>query len=183
MHILGVEGMPRRVYTYPRGLGWGYLNQIITVGAFIVAVGILITIVNFFWSKKHGPLAGKNPWYADSLEWSTDSPPAPYGSVHIPTVVSRHPLWDEHEEEDDPKGERILDQGRLTMVTSPLDAQPVAIARIAKDTLKPLLAALSLFVICGALAFRMMWVVWPMLVYMLIVIALWLRPNPETENA
>ncbi len=183
MHILGVEGMPRRVYTYPRGLGWEYLNQIITVGAFIVAVGILITIVNFFWSKNHGPLAGKDPWHADSLEWSTDSPPAPYGSIHIPTVISRHPLWDDHEEEADPKGERILDEGRLTMITTPLDAQPVALARIAKDTIKPLLVALGLFVICGALAFRMMWVVWPTVVYTLVVLALWLRPNPETENA
>ena len=183
MHILGVEGMPRRIYTYPRGLGWGYLNQIITVGAFIVGVGILITIVNFFWSKKHGRIAGNNPWNADSLEWSTDSPPAPYGLVHIPTITSRHPLWDEHEEEADPEGERILDEGRLTMITTPLDAQPVAIARIAKDTIKPLLAALGLFVICGALAFRMMWVVWPTVVYMLVVLGLWLRPNPETENA
>ena len=183
MHILGVEGMPRRVYTYPRGLGWGYLNQIITVGAFIVGVGILITIVNFLWSNKHGPLAGKNPWHADSLEWSTDSPPAPYGSVHIPTVISRHPLWDDHDEEADQEGERILDEGRLTMITTPLDAQPVAIARIAKDTIKPLLVALGLFVICGALAFRMMWVVWPTVLYAMIVLALWLRPNPETENA
>ena len=183
MHILGVEGMPRRIYTYPRGLGWGYLNQIITVGAFIVGVGILITIVNFFWSKKHGQLAGNNPWNADSLEWSTDSPPAPYGLVHIPTIASRHPLWDEHEQEADPKGERILDEGRLTMITTPLDAEPVAIARIAKGTIKPLLAALGLFVICGALAFRKMWVVWPTVVYMLVVLGLWLRPNAETENA
>ena len=183
MHILGVEGMPRRIYTYPKGLGWGYLNQIITVGAFIVGVGILITIVNFFWSKKHGQLAGNNPWNADSLEWSTDSPPAPYGLVHIPTIVSRHPLWDEHKEEADPKGERILDEGRLTMITTPLDAEPVAIARIAKGTIKPLLAALGLFVICGALAFRMMWVVWPTVVYMLVVLGMWLRPNAETENA
>ncbi len=152
-------------------------------GGVHVGVGILITIVNFLWSNKHGPLAGKNPWRADSLEWSTDSPPAPYGSVHIPTVTSRHPLWDDHDEEADQDGERILDEGRLTMITTPLDAQPVAIARIAKDTIKPLLAALGLFVICGALAFRMMWVVWPTVLYTMIVLALWLRPNPETENA
>lgn len=183
MHILGIEGMPRRIYTYVDGLGWGYLNKIITVGAFLLAVGILITIINFFWSLKHGAIAGKNPWYADSLEWATDSPPAPYAVVHIPTVVSRHPLWDEHEEEADPNGERILDEGRLTLITTPLDAKPVAIARIAEDTIKPLLAALGLFVICGALIFRLMWVVWPALLFTLMVLALWLRPSPETENA
>jgi len=183
MHILGVAGMPRRVYTYVSGLHWGWMNQVITVGAFIVALGILITIINFFWSRKHGAIAGNDPWHADTLEWSTESPPPPYGSLHIPTVISRHPLWDEHEEEEDPRGECILDQGRLTLVTTPLDAQPLSIARIAKDTIKPLLAALGLFVILGAIAFRMMLIVWPAILFTLIVLALWLRPNPETEEA
>ena len=59
-----------------------------------------------------GETAGKNPWNADSLEWETDSPPAPYATVHIPTVVSRHPLWDDHDEEYDPDNERIFDEGR-----------------------------------------------------------------------
>lgn len=183
MHIIGVEGMPRRIYTYVDHLGWGYLNKIITVGAFLLSLGILITIINFFWSLKHGAIAGKNPWGADSLEWSTDSPPAPYGTVHLPTVTSRHPLWDDHDEEADPEGQRIMDEGRLTLITTPLDARPVAVARIAKDTIKPLLAALGLFVVCGALVFRMMLVVWPAIAFTLIVLAFWLRPNAETENA
>jgi len=183
MHILGVEGMPRRIYTYVGGLSWGYLNKIVTVGAFLLALGILLTLINYFWSLKHGAIAGRNPWNADSLEWLTDSPPAPFGSVHLPTVISRHPLWDEHDEEDDPDGRRILDEGRLTLITTPLDAEPVAIARIAKDTIKPLLAALGLFVICGAIAFRYMAVVWIAVAYTLIVLALWLHPNAETENA
>jgi hypothetical protein len=115
------------------------------------------------------------------MEWSTESPPPPYGSVHIPTVVTRHPLWDEHEEEEDPEGERILDEGRLTFSTSWLDAQPFALSQIPEDTIKPLIAALGFFVICGALVFRLMNVVWPALAFTAIVLAFWLRPNPESE--
>lgn len=68
MHILGVEGMPRRIYTYPRGLTWEPLNILVTIGAFILGVGILLSIINFFWSLKNGTPAPKNPWNADTLE-------------------------------------------------------------------------------------------------------------------
>jgi cytochrome c oxidase subunit I len=183
MHVLGVEGMPRRIYTYVRGLGWGGLNLVVTVGAFILALGILLTIINFFWSLKHGQLAGKNPWNADTLEWSTESPPPPYGSVHLPTVASRHPLWDEHEEEHDPDGERILDQGRLTFATTWLDGEPWAVTRMPEDTIKPLLAALGFFVICGAIIFSLGWVVLAASIFTLIVVAAWLRPTTEDVSA
>jgi cytochrome c oxidase subunit 1/cytochrome c oxidase subunit I+III len=183
MHVLGIMGMPRRIYTYQQGLGWGGLNMLITVGAFVLAAGILLTLINFFWSLRNGPHAGKDPWNSDSLEWSTESPPPSYGSVHIPTVVTRHPLWDEHEEEDDPEGERILDEGRLTFSTSWLDAQPFALSQIPEDTIKPLIAALGFFVICGALIFRAMNVVWPALAFTAIVLAFWLRPNLESEES
>ena len=183
MHILGVGGMPRRIYTYVRGMGWGTSNMVITVGAFILAVGILLTFINFFWSLKHGRLAGKNPWNADTLEWSTDSPPPPYGSVHIPTVTSRHPLWDEHDEEKDPNGERILDQGRLTFSTTWLDGEPFALSQIPKDTVKPLIAALGFFVIFGAIIFKLLWVVLAALIVTLITLAMWLRPTEEDVSA
>ncbi len=183
MHILGVIGMPRRIYTYVRGLGWGSLNMLVTVGAFILAFGILLTIINFFWSRKHGVLAGKNPWNADSLEWSTESPPPPYGSVHIPTVITRHPLWDEHDEEEDPNGERVLDQGRLTFSTTWLDSVPFAVSRMPEDTLKPLLAALCLFVLCGALIFQLMWLAWLAIGLGLLTAASWLWPTQEIKKA
>ena len=63
--------------------------MLVTVGAFVFGIGILISVINFFISVRAGRIAGKNPWNADTLEWELDSPPAPYGSVHIPTVVSR----------------------------------------------------------------------------------------------
>ncbi|MGH9325204.1 MAG: cytochrome c oxidase subunit I [Terriglobia bacterium] len=182
MHALGVEGMPRRIYTYVSGLGWGPLNMFVTVSAFVLGFGILLTIINFFWSVKYGEIAGKNPWNADTLEWATDSPPAPYNTVHIPWVFTRHPLWDEYDEEKDPTGERILDQGRLTFATDWLDAEPLALVRIPDDTIKPMLSAVGMFVIVGALALKLGWVVLPAVIFTLVVTAMWLRPDGETEE-
>jgi cytochrome c oxidase subunit I len=179
MHILGVLGMPRRIYTYKAGLGWDSTNMLMTVGAFILAFGILLTLINYFWSLKHGVIAGKNPWNADTLEWSTESPPAPYGSVHIPTVITRHPLWDEYEEEEDPRGERVLDQDRLTLSSTWLDAETVAVARMPEDSILPLLLGIGFFVIFLALTFQWMWVVVGALVYSFFIAAVWFWPKPQ----
>jgi cytochrome c oxidase subunit I len=176
MHVTGVEGMPRRTYTYPSGMGWGGLNMLITVGAFILAVGILLTLINVFTSLKSGEMAVNNPWFADTLEWSTESPPRPYGSVHIPTVVSRHPLWDEHEEEEDPTGERILDQGRLTFSTSWLDGKPFAVSRMPEDTIKPLLAAIGTSVVVGAWVDGLIWLALLGTIFTLASVSVWLWP-------
>lgn len=183
MHMLGILGMPRRIWTYLPNLGWDSLNMIVTVGAFILAVGILLSIINFFWSLKHGEVAGKNPWNADTLEWSTDSPPKPYGSVHIPTVTTRHPLWDEHEEEEDPDGQRILDQDRLTFTTTPFDAEIESLCRMPEDTLVPLIVALGFFVIFGALVFSLTWVSLGAIIFTLVFLAIWLWPKQESELA
>ncbi|MBV8236253.1 MAG: cytochrome c oxidase subunit I, partial [Acidimicrobiia bacterium] len=94
MHILGILGMPRRVWTYGSGLGWDGLNQIATIGGFFFGLGTGITLVNFLWSLKWGRPAGDNPWGADSLEWATTSPPPDYNFAEVPAVASRHPLWE-----------------------------------------------------------------------------------------
>jgi cytochrome c oxidase subunit 1/cytochrome c oxidase subunit I+III len=95
MHILGFLGMPRRISTYPSGLGWDNLNLISTIGGFVFAVGTGITLVNWFHARWWGPPAGDNPWDADSLEWATTSPPPEFNFASIPVVASRHPLWDQ----------------------------------------------------------------------------------------
>ena len=102
MHIVGLMGMPRRIYTYAPGLGLQPMNELMTFGAFMLGVGILITLINVMLSMRFGAIAGRNPWSSDGLEWETDSPPKPYATVHIPTVVSRHPLWDDYDEEQIP---------------------------------------------------------------------------------
>lgn len=183
MHLLGLGGMPRRIYTYPAGLGLDGLNMTATVGAFIFGFGILLDIINYFHSQRKGSLAGKNPWNADSLEWETDSPPAPYATVHIPTVCSRHPLWDDHDEEYDPYNERVLDEGRLTLSTTWLDAEPQSIVKMPEDTIAPLLVALALMLLFLALIFQLMWVALAGVLGTLFGGFYWLWPKPEENLA
>jgi len=94
MHISGLMGMPRRVFTYPAGMGLELPNMLSTIGAFVVAAAVLLFVVNLVNSLFRGVPAGPNPWDAPSLEWAASSPPAPYNFPHIPVVESRTPLWD-----------------------------------------------------------------------------------------
>jgi cytochrome c oxidase subunit I len=102
MHIPGLLGMPRRIYTYEPGRGWDGLNLIVTVGVFFQAAGTLVFIGNLLWSKWRGVEAGSDPWDAWTLEWSTASPPPAYNFATLPVVRSRRPLWDlKHPEDPD----------------------------------------------------------------------------------
>jgi len=94
MHIPGLLGMPRRIYTYEPGRGWDVWNFIVTVGVFFQAAGILVFLGNLLWSHFRGKAAGSDPWDAWTLEWSTNSPPPAYNFASIPVVKSRRPLWD-----------------------------------------------------------------------------------------
>jgi cytochrome c oxidase subunit 1 len=106
MHIPGILGMPRRIYTYEPGRGWETWNSIVTVGAFIQAAGVLMFVFNLLWSLRKGEPAGNDPWDAWTLEWSTSSPPPDYDFVETPVVRSRRPLWDlKHPEDPDWKYE------------------------------------------------------------------------------
>ncbi len=94
MHILGLLGMPRRIYTYPDNLGWKDLNLLATIGAFTIATAILVFLWNFVISLRSGQPAGTDPWDAFTLEWDTDSPPKPYNFPVLPIVRSRRPFYD-----------------------------------------------------------------------------------------
>ncbi len=183
MHLAGLNGMPRRIYTYPEMLHVGPLNMLATIGSFILGLGILISIVNFFISRRYGRLAGKNPWNADSLEWETDSPPAPYATIHIPTVRTRHPLWDDHDEEYDPDDARIFDHGRQTLATSWLDGVPTEIARMPMETLAPLWLAVALFVLSLAVIFHLLWLMLAGVIAVFLVGCWWIWPKPQEEPA
>jgi cytochrome c oxidase subunit 1 len=93
-HSLGLSGMPRRVYSYRADTGWGIDNLISSVGAFILAAGVLLTLANVLWSLHHGRRSGADPWNANTLEWFTPSPPPPHNFDVIPTVRSVEPLRD-----------------------------------------------------------------------------------------
>src|SRR2546426_207924 len=106
MHIPGLLGMPRRIYTYEPGRGWDTLNLIVTIGVFFQAAGILVFIFNLIWSYFRGKAAGSDPWDAWTLEWSTNSPPPAYNFYTTPMVQSRRPLWDlKHPDDPDWKYE------------------------------------------------------------------------------
>lgn len=106
MLVSGILGMPRRVYTYMPGRGWGLWNMLSTVGAFVQGVAIAIFVVNLIRSYYRGKVAGHDPWDAWTLEWSTSSPPPVYNFATEPSVRSRRPLWDlKHPDDPDWKYE------------------------------------------------------------------------------
>ena len=106
MHVPGLLGMPRRIYTYEPGRGWDTWNFIVTIGVFFQAAGVLAFVANMIRSYFRGRRAGSDPWDAWTLEWSTTSPPPEYNYASIPVVKSRRPLWDlKHPEDPDWKYE------------------------------------------------------------------------------
>src|SRR5438128_4418838 len=106
MHIPGLLGMPRRIYTYEPGRGWDVWNLIVTIGVFFQALGTVVFVANLLWSYFRGKAAEIDPWDAWTLEWSTNSPPPAYNFATIPTVLSRRPLWDlKHPDDPDWKYE------------------------------------------------------------------------------
>jgi heme/copper-type cytochrome/quinol oxidase subunit 1 len=122
MHLLGLKGMTRRIYTYPAEMGWGQANLLATIGAFVILIGGIVFIANVLTSRKNGQLAGPNPWDAGTLEWATDSPPEHYNFVHLPGATSRYPLWTEPQERVEVTGMRH--DRREVLVTSLMDAEP-----------------------------------------------------------
>jgi cytochrome c oxidase subunit I+III len=144
MHISGLLGMPRRIYTYEPGLGWDALNLASTIGSYILSLGILVTMINFIWSRKHGKEAGPDPWRGESLEWATESPPEPYNFRVIPVIRSRNPLWDQRDEFGRLHLDGVHGLEHQTLGSSLLDADPQSTLDMPHDTLWPLATALSL---------------------------------------
>lgn len=179
MHITGFLGMPRRVFTYSEDAGWTLVNVITTVGVGIFVLGVLTGIWNFFYSLRRGLPAGPNPWNADTLEWGCSSPPPVYGVEHIPTVTSRHPLWDDHDEQADPDGVRVLADGKQTLATTGIDAREGFLVQMPSESIIPLVTALLLLGLFGALVFSALWIAAGCAVATLAAAAWWLWPESE----
>ncbi len=149
MHITGLRGMPRRVFTYPANLGFDGLNLTSTIGAFILAAGFGIVGWDLIRPKRRQAFSPRNPWSAGTLEWLPQMPPEPWGMRSIPEIDSRYPLWDQ------PNFVRDVDQGRFylpdaddgkreTLVTSVIDAKPQQCLQVSGPSFVTLWAALTL---------------------------------------
>ena len=161
MHLSGLWGMPRRVYTYPAEMGLGAVNLVTTIGSFLFAIGVLLFIVNALKSLRSGAVAPANPWDAYGLEWLVSSPPPPYNFAVIPTIVSRYPLWEDRLGEAPERSNLdeglILDEGKETLATTPLDAEPDRILEMPEDTLVPLFLAIATTILFVGLLLKL----WP----------------------
>jgi cytochrome c oxidase subunit I len=141
MHILGLEGMARRVYTYQPGMGWEAINRIVTAGAGLIALSVLTMLINFAISRRSGKIAGANPWGADTLEWSLSSPPPSYNFLHIPVVSGPNAVWDAAPNQPYVTGLRF--DRREMLVTNTLDAEPDHREDAPSDSIWPLVLALT----------------------------------------
>jgi heme/copper-type cytochrome/quinol oxidase subunit 1 len=186
MHITGLLGMPRRVYTYNDYGGWAALNMLTSIGSFIFALGVLLFFINVVKSLKSGARAGKNPWDAPTLEWATSSPPPPYNFAVIPTVGSRHPLWEDRlgEEGIVSSTDRgmLLDQGKETIGTTALDAEPEMIMEMAEDSFAPLSLAAGLSVLFVGLLVRNWMVVGAGAAVVFISLVMWMWPRRDLRE-
>jgi cytochrome c oxidase subunit I+III len=148
MHIVGLLGMPRRVYTYPGGLGWSGYNLAETIGSYLLGAGLLLVLVNLGVSRFRGRPAGNDPWGGDTLEWSTTSPPPEYNYAVIPTVSSPYAMWDVEDREEDLRrlesGVLTLEEGHETTATTVLDAELDEVLEMPSESWAPIALAAAL---------------------------------------
>jgi heme/copper-type cytochrome/quinol oxidase subunit 1 len=148
MHIVGLLGMTRRIYTYQHGLGWDTYNLLETIGGYILAFGLLMIAANLVWSARRGPASGRDPFDGGTLEWTVPSPPPHYNFAVIPTVTSPYPNWDLADREEDvrrlERNELVLAGGHETPSTTVNDAALSEIAHMPSESAAPITLALVL---------------------------------------
>jgi cytochrome c oxidase subunit 1 len=139
MHVLGLEGMPRRVYTYRTGMGWENLNLLASAGATLMAVSVFLFLLNVWRSRRSGVPAGADPWGAPTLEWSTTSPPPPYNFAHPWSVSGRYAVWDRTPSTAVVTG--LSTEKREVLNTTIVDARPEHRYELPEDSIWPFLLA------------------------------------------
>ena len=147
MHLLGLDGMPRRVYTYLEPMGWGRLNLIASIGAVIIALSVAVFVVNAIKSWGAGKIAGDNPWGASGLEWAIPSPPPSFTFLHTPVVTGRHPLWDLDQGAALPVVTGLSETRREVLVTTTFEAAPDYRHPQPRGTVWPLYVALCMGIV------------------------------------
>jgi len=186
MHIMGLLGMPRRVYTYPAGLGLEWYNLLATVGAFVLALGFLLFVIDVLYAICYGAKAGTDPWGGDSLEWTLPSPPSFALYPRLPTVASRHPLWEDEAAPParDERGERAVEamdhrpvDWRATILVDVITGEPQAIARLATPSYLPFVTALGIVLVTVATIAKLFLLIPVGVVISVAALIAWLWPN------
>jgi cytochrome c oxidase subunit 1 len=179
MHILGLQGMPRRVYTYLPETGWGNLNLLATVGGLVLALGVLVFIINALRSIRRGEVAGANPWHADTLEWATASPPPSYNFFRLPIVQGREALWTRSPESPVVTG--LRSDCREILITRTMDAEPDHKLILPGPNVGPLLLALA----ASATFIGSIFTPWALpagMVLIFIALLVWAWPRQQDER-
>lgn len=156
MHLTGLLGMPRRVYTYPSGLGWDLWNLISSIGGFVFAAGVAVCLLDIALHFRFGRPAKPNPWRAGTLEWATSMPPSAYNFASLPECSTRHPLW------QNPELARTIREGqhalatvnhgrRETWGTDPVSGRVREIIHLPGNTWLPFVAAIAVAGVCISL--------------------------------
>lgn len=189
MHLTGLLGMPRRIYTYDAGLGWDLPNLVSSLGGFIMAGGIALCLLDIILHFRFGEKANTtNPWGADTLEWATSLPPSAYNFVSLPKCASRHPLWDNP---DLPQtiaegrhGLTAIDHGRReTWGTDPLTGRVREIIHLPGNSWLPFFAALAVAGVCLSLLTKVYWLGLIMTVVSVVLLLRWSWENGAHPNA
>jgi len=192
MHVSGLRGMPRRVYTYPPGVGLETFNLLSTIGAVVFATGVLLFLVNLFRSLRHGRAAGADPWGGDTLEWSETSPPSNAQFARIPVVRSRHPMWDqvtllpvEGDDQEVVRAARQLDHApsrwRGSLVVGVLDGRPLAMAHLPSRSWWPFIMSLGFTTLFVSALLEVTWIALAGAAITLVAIVGWFWPV-DTES-
>ncbi|AEH90867.1 cytochrome c oxidase subunit I [Mesorhizobium opportunistum] len=179
MHLLGLWGMPRRVYTYPAEMGWGGLNLLASAGALLFFASFVLMLYNMAVSARSGPVAGDNPWNADTLEWATTSPPQAQNFDRIPYVTSGSPLWDEDDVKPVVSGLKVDE--RELVVTSVTEARPDIREEPPAPSIWPFLAAFATAVIFIGSIYTPWAITWGSPVVAIVLVA-WFWPKSMEEN-
>jgi heme/copper-type cytochrome/quinol oxidase subunit 1 len=155
MHIAGLLGMPRRVYTYPDSMGWDTLNLLSSLGAAVLVVGMLAVLANILWSLGRGEPAGPDPWGGETLEWATSSPPPKHNFESIPVVTSAQPNWDRDTRLENERVELTMEHSTLT--SSPVRGALEVELPMPAESFVPLVVAVGLTILFSGLISGLDW--------------------------
>jgi cytochrome c oxidase subunit I+III len=185
MHIVGLLGMTRRVYTYPDNVGWTGYNLVETIGGYVTLAGILLLFGNLVRSYFRGPPAGPDPWRGPTLEWATSSPPPGYDFAVIPKVSSAYPNWDPEDREEDRRrlaqGAFVLDDGNEQVEVTPVDARLSEVVHMPHESPWPVLLALCLSLVFVMLLLQHYGAAGLMGILCLLTLVGWHSREPEEE--